>query len=105
MKGWLIMLLAIILEVAGTTCMKFSHGFETRLPTILMIAFYGFSFTCFTIALKYIDISIAYAVWSGLGTVLISGIGIFWLNESATPLKIFSIVLIIIGVISLNFSN
>ncbi|MBO3464488.1 MAG: hypothetical protein KME33_36820 [Aetokthonos hydrillicola CCALA 1050] len=55
-------------------------------------------------ALKKIDVSIAYAIWSGLGTSLIAVIGIFWFKEPVNVLKIMSISLVIIGVIGLNLS-
>src|SRR3989338_1998353 len=70
--SWL--LLAIVLEVCGTTSMKLSEGFAKLLPSILIFVFYGLSFASLTIALKSIDVSIAYAVWSGVGTALIAAI-------------------------------
>ncbi|WP_279605584.1 DMT family transporter [Aetokthonos hydrillicola] len=60
--------------------------------------------TALTMALKKIDVSIAYAIWSGLGTSLIAVIGIFWFKEPVNVLKIMSISLVIIGVIGLNLS-
>jgi small multidrug resistance pump len=85
--------------------MKLSAGFTQLLPSVLMIIFYGISLTSLTMAIKKIDVSVAYAVWSGLGTVLIATIGILWFKEPATALKIISIGLVIIGVIGLNLSG
>jgi len=73
--SWLFLTLAIVLEVCGTTCMKLSEGFSRLIPSILIFVFYGFSFAAFTLALKRIDLSFAYAVWAGLGILLISTIG------------------------------
>ena len=101
----LFLLLAIISEVTGTTCMKLSAGFTQLLPSVSMIIFYGISLTSLTIAIKKIDVSVAYAVWSGLGTVLIATIGILWFKEPATALKIISLGLVVIGVIGLNLSG
>ncbi len=103
--SWLFLLLAIISEVTGTTCMKLSAGFTQLLPSVSMVIFYGMSLTSLTMAIKKIDISVAYAIWSGLGTALLTTIGILWFKEPATALKIISIGLVIIGVIGLNMSG
>jgi len=101
---WLYIFLAIVLEVVATTCLKLSEGFSKIVPSILMFVFYGLSFTILTLVLKKIELGIVYAVWSGLGTVLITTIGIFWMNESASPVKIGAILLIIIGVVILKLN-
>ena len=103
--SWLYLVLAIILEVVGTTSMKLSQGFTKVLPSVLMFIAYGLSLSALTLALKTIDISVAYAVWSGLGTALIATVGVLWMREPLTALKVVSIVLIIIGVIGLNSSG
>lgn len=105
MQSWLYLTTAICLEVSGTTCMKLSSGFSKMLPSFLIFIFYGFSFASLTMALKRMDLGMAYAIWSGIGTTLIASIGIVYFKEPATLLKIGSIVLIIIGVIGLNMSG
>lgn len=105
MIAWLYLILAILFEVAGTTCMKLSAGFSKLIPSILLFLFYAGSLVALTFALKEIDVSIAYAVWSGLGTALITLVGIFFFRESVTLLKIVSILLIIIGVMGLNLAG
>ena len=102
---WLYLTLAILLEVSGTTCMKLSEGFTKVVPSILLFVFYTLSFGMLTLALKKLDVSIAYAVWSGMGTALIAAIGVFWFREPATALKFISLGLIIIGVVGLNLSG
>ena len=101
---WLYLLLAILFEVLGTTAMKLSEGFTKTTPSIAMAIFYILSLVMLTLTLKKIDVSIAYAIWSGLGTALIAGIGIIVFGESLTPMKIASIALIILGVIGLQLS-
>lgn len=103
--SWLYLILAILLEVSGTTCLKLSQGFTKTLPSVLLFIFYGFSFTSFSLALKKIDISVAYAVWSGLGTTLITIVGITWFREPLNFLKIISIGLVVLGVIGLRLSE
>ncbi|ADE15122.1 small multidrug resistance protein [Nitrosococcus halophilus Nc 4] len=101
--SWL--MLAILLEVAGTTCMKLSMGFSRLTPSILIFVFYGLSFTALTYSLKKIDLSIAYALWSGIGTGLIAIIGFVYFKEQITSLKLASIALIMLGVIGINLSD
>ena len=98
---WMFLTAAIVLEVAGTVSMKLSHGFSQALPSVLLFLFYGASFTCLNFALRTIDVSVAYAIWSALGLILVAAIGILVLRESASALKLASIVLIVVGVVGL----
>ena len=100
--SWLFLALAIVLEVCGTTCMKLSEGFSRLTPSVLIFVFYGLSFVAFTFALRRIDVSFAYAVWAGLGVLLIGAVGILYFKEPVSVLKIVSIGLIIIGVAGLH---
>lgn len=102
---WLYLVLAILLEVSGTTCMKLSEGFTKSVPSILLFVFYSLSFGMLTLALKRIDVSVAYAVWSGVGTALIATIGVLWFKEPITALKLISLALIIGGVVGLNLGG
>jgi small multidrug resistance pump len=103
--SWLLLITAILFEVSGTTCMKLSYGFTRRVPTILMFVFYGLGFVPLNLALRRIDISVAYAIWSGVGTAVITTIGILWFKEPINALKLISITLIIIGLVGLNLSG
>lgn len=105
MQQWFLLAAAIALEVAGTTAMKLSEGFTRPLPSALIFVFYAASFTALTYALKKIDVSVAYAVWSGVGTILIAAIGIVYFREAATTLKLVSILLIVAGVVGLNLGG
>jgi len=105
MSSWLLLFFAIVTEVSGTTCMKLSKGFTELWPTILVFVFYGFSFTASTFALKTIDLSIAYAVWMGLGTAIIVVIGMIWFKESLSLVKTLALLMIIVGVVLLNVSS
>jgi small multidrug resistance pump len=102
---WVYLVLAILLEVSGTTCMKLSEGFTKVAPSILLFVFYTMSFGMLTLALKKIDVSVAYAIWSGVGTALIATIGVLWFKEPATALKLISLGLIIVGVVGLNLGG
>ena len=102
---WFYLASAILFEVAGTTSMKLSQGFTRLLPSVLLFVFYAISFVSLTFAVKKIDMSVSYAIWSGIGTALIALIGVYWFKEPMTLLKIVSMVLIILGVIGLNFEG
>ncbi|WP_027409988.1 DMT family transporter [Anoxybacteroides tepidamans] len=103
--SWLFLLLGIVSEVLGTTCMKLSEGFTKFIPSILLFVFYGTSLTLVTLALRKIDVSIAYSIWSGLGTAMIATIGIVYFKEHFSVFKIMAILMIIVGVIMLNISK
>jgi len=102
---WLYLTIAILSEVAGTTCMKLSAGFTKSTPSVLMWLFYGVSFYFLTLTLKRVDVSVAYAIWSGVGTALIATVGVLYFREPASLLKLVGIVAIIGGVIALNMSG
>ncbi|MDH5682321.1 MAG: multidrug efflux SMR transporter [Spirochaetota bacterium] len=99
--SWFYLFLAIILEVSGTTSMKLSQGFTKVVPSIMIFVFYGLSFTSLTLALREINVSVTYAIWSGFGTALIAIIGYVWFHEPMSLVKIISILFIIGGVIGL----
>ncbi|HON79712.1 MAG TPA: multidrug efflux SMR transporter [Spirochaetota bacterium] len=99
---WFLLLLGIITELCGSTCMKLSNGFTNVYASVLTFVFWCISFSVFIFALKHFDLSFAYAVWAGLGILLVSIIGIAFFREPVTLLKILSIFVIIIGVVLLN---
>jgi len=105
MNPWLALAGAIVLEVSGTISMKLSEGFTKLIPSVLIFVFYVASFALLTLALKKIDVGVAYAVWAGVGTALIAVVGIVYFEEPLSALKVFSIFLIIAGVIGLNISG
>ena len=102
MLHWFCLAGAIALEIAGTISMKLSEGFTRTLPSVLIFVFYAASFSLMTVAVKKIDVSVSYAIWSGVGTTAIALIGVYWFRESLTTMQIASIVLIITGVIGLR---
>jgi len=85
--------------------MKLSEGFTKTVPSVLLFVFYILSFGMLTLALKKLDVSIAYAVWSGVGTALIATIGVIWFREPVTAIKLVSLGLIIVGVVGLNLAG
>lgn len=102
---WLLLFLAILLEVCGTTSMKLSNGFAKPLPSLSMFLFYAASLVVLDMALKQIPVGVAYAIWSAVGMILISTIGAVYFKEMLSPWQITSIFLILVGVVGLNLGS
>ena len=81
MKSWLLLLVAVVCEVVGTSAIKYSNDFTKVIPSIVVFVGFGMAFYILSMSLKVIPIGMAYAVWSGLGIVLISIIGHFVFNQ------------------------
>jgi small multidrug resistance pump len=105
MMAWLLLAATILFEVAGTTLLKLSRGFSEIGPTIGAFTCYGLSLAGLNLTLKHIELSIAYAVWSGAGTALVATVGILWFREPVTALKIISLALIVFGVVGLQIAS
>jgi len=103
--AWLYLVAAILLEVCGTTSMKLSRSFTVPGPTVAIFVFYAASIVCLTLAVHRLEIGVAYAIWSALGTAIVATIGIMWFGESATIAKLASLVLVIVGVVGLQISS
>jgi len=84
----LLLLLAIAFEIAGTTALKASAGFSKPTPTVVMVVCYLLCFALLGLSLKGLDVSVAYAVWSGLGTAAIAIIGFAVFHEEVNPIKV-----------------
>lgn len=104
-QSWALLSVAIVLEVAGTTCMRLSEGFTRLTPSVLIFVFYALSFAANTFVIRTLGLSVVYAVWSGVGTVLTAVIGFLYFKEPATALKLASTGLIVIGVMGLHSAS
>jgi small multidrug resistance pump len=101
---WYYLAVAIFFEVLGSTSMKLSNGLTRLEPTLLMFGFYAVAFACNAMALRTLDLSVTYAIWSGLGTALVAVIGMTYFQEPVSALRLFSIAFIVIGVVGLALS-
>lgn len=101
MKSWIYLAGAIFTEIAGTITMKYSNGLTRIIPSIMVFVLYAISTGLLTIAIKEIDLSIAYSVWSGVGIAFTVVAGYFWFHESFSVQKFIFISMILIGVIGL----
>ena len=98
----LFLAIAIGGELIGTTFLKYTEGFTKLWPSLITIASYGICFYFFARALEHINLSFAYAIWSGLGIVVATLVSVFLFKQAITPAGIFGIILILIGVVVLN---
>ncbi|EKD72627.1 MAG: hypothetical protein ACD_45C00622G0004 [uncultured bacterium] len=101
---WWYLIIAVPFGVLGTISMKLSHGFDNWRPLICMLFFYAISFVALTFAIQHIDLSVVYALWSGVGTILVAIFGVFILRESISLSKIISIGLIVLGVLGIHLT-
>jgi small multidrug resistance pump len=101
---WILLFAAILLEVAGITSMKLSRGFTEPLPSLAVPIFYVCSAAAVILALKRLDLSVTYAIWSGVGTALAAMIGIAYFREPLTLFKMASLALVILGVVGLSLA-
>ena len=104
-QAWSVLAVAIVFEVAGTTCTRLSDGFSRLTPSLLMFVFYAVSFALNTMVVRTLGLSVVYAVWSGVGTVLTAMIGFLYFKEPATALKLVSAGLVVIGVFGLHAAS
>ncbi|CDN48618.1 DMT family transporter [Neorhizobium galegae] len=93
---------AIVLEVIGTTFLQQSQQFTRALPTILMGLCYAIAFYLLSIALRTLPVGVAYAIWSGLGIVLISAVGLILFRQTLDTAAMIGLGLIISGVVVVN---
>jgi small multidrug resistance pump len=93
---------AIVLEVIGTSALKASEQFTKLLPILIMVACYGASFFFLSLVLRTLPVGIAYAIWSGLGIVLISMVGVIWFKQSLDLPALVGLGLIVAGVVVVN---
>jgi small multidrug resistance pump len=96
------LVVAIIFEVLGTSAMQAAQHFTRLVPTVAMIVCYAIAFFFLSWSLRYVPVGIAYAIWSGLGIVLISVVGYFAFGQKLDPAALFGLGLIIAGVLVLN---
>jgi quaternary ammonium compound-resistance protein SugE len=98
MNAWIYLGLAACFEICFAMSMKYAHGFTRLTPTLLTVVGVAGGLTFLTLALKTLPVSVAYPIWTAVGTLGTVALGFALLGESLTPLKMVSVVLIVIGV-------
>ena len=105
MQGWPVLMAAIVCEVLGTTCMKLSESLTRWIWIPPMLTLYVLSLFGLALALRTIEVGIAYAIWAGVGTVIVAVVGVVFFAESISFLKVVSIALVVAGVIGLHLAD
>ncbi|MGO4588844.1 DMT family transporter [Paenarthrobacter sp. 2TAF44] len=105
MRGWLFLSGAIGAEITGTILLDYSEGFQLPVQTTTALTLYALSFYLLTHALRSVALSIAYATWSGIGTVAVAAAGVLLHNEVVSWGKAAAIAAVIGGVVLINFAN
>lgn len=103
--SWLFLIVSGLLEVAWAATMKFTEGFTRLGPTLLSFALMGGSFYLLGLAMRDLPTSSSYAVWVGIGAVGTTLVGILFLGETRSALRLISIILIVLGVIGLRLAE
>ena len=102
MKSWLFLGIAIFSEVVATSALKASEGFSKTTPSMLVLVGYGLAFYFLSLTLKTIPVGIAYAVWSGLGIIGVSIIGLLVFKQKLDFPALLGIGFILTGVLIMN---
>ncbi|ATN00311.1 MULTISPECIES: SMR family transporter [Proteus] len=102
MNGLTYLMLAIISEVIATTMLKASDGFSRLYPSIVVVIGYCLSFWALSQVVRVMPLGIAYAIWSGLGIVLVSVAAVFLYQQKLDLPAIVGMALIIAGVLVIN---
>jgi small multidrug resistance pump len=102
MTTYLYLLTAIVFETIGTSALQASEQFTRPKPVLLTIVCYAATFYFLSLALRTMPVGIAYAIWSGLGIVLIALIGLAWFGQKLDVPALIGLALIIAGVIVIN---
>lgn len=100
--NWLYLLVAILAEVIGTLALRASQGFTLLVPSAIVVLGYGVAFYFLSLTLATIPMGIAYAIWSGIGIVLISAAGWLLFGQALDLAAMLGIGLIVAGVIVIN---
>lgn len=102
MPGYMWLAIAIVAEVIGTSALRASEGFSRLLPSLVVVAGYGVAFYCLSMTLKSMPVGIVYAIWSGVGIVLITLVAIVLYRQVPDLAAVAGLGLIVAGVVVLN---
>ena len=100
-----LLMTAIGVEVAATALLPRADGFTQPFWSAVVVVGYGLSIWLLSVVVRSMPVSIAYAVWAGVGTAAVAVVGVLFLDESLGPLKTVSLALIVIGVVGLNLAG
>lgn len=102
--AWVLLFIAGLLEVVWAYFMKLSQGFTQLTPSVITIVTMIASFTLLSVAMRSLPLGTAYMVWTGIGAVGAFVVGITFLGESVSPMRIAAAVLIVCGILLMKFA-
>ena len=100
---WLYLSIAILAEVIATSSLKAAEGFTRLIPSLIVVFGYGTAFYFLSLTLRTMQVGTAYAIWSGVGTVIISIVAWLFYNQKLDAPSILGMALIISGVVIIKF--
>ncbi|MDN5852420.1 MAG: multidrug efflux SMR transporter [Actinomycetia bacterium] len=103
--AYVFLVVAISLEVLGTSLLSLTNGFTRLWPSLGCLIAYACSFLALAQTVRHIPVGVTYAMWSGLGTAAIVAVGVVALGESMNPAKVVGGALVIGGVVVLNIGG
>ncbi|HVK27201.1 MAG TPA: multidrug efflux SMR transporter [Nocardioides sp.] len=103
--AWSLLFAAIGVEVAASAALPRTESFHDPVWTAVVLAGYAASIWLLALVVKQVPVSIAYAVWAGLGTAGMAVVGALFLDERMDPLKVLALALVVGGVVLLNLSG
>ncbi|EFJ2527436.1 quaternary ammonium compound efflux SMR transporter SugE [Escherichia coli] len=103
--SWIILVIAGLLEVVWAVGLKYTNGFSRLTPSVITVTAMIVSMALLAWAMKSLPVGTAYAVWTGIGAVGAAITGIVLLGESANPMRLASLALIVLGIIGLKLST
>ena len=102
MQHWWFLGVAIVAEVAATSALKASEGFTRLWPSVVVLLGYGTAFYCLSLTLRSIPVGVAYAIWSGLGVVLVALLSWWLFGQKLDLAALLGMGLIVAGVLVMN---
>lgn len=100
-----LLFVAIVAEVAATSALPRANGFHDPGWSAVVIGGYAVSIWLLSVVVRHMSVSTAYAVWAGVGTAMVAAVGVLYLGEALTPVKVVAIAMIVIGVVVLNLQG
>jgi len=104
-QPWALLLLAITAEVIGTSCLRLSEGMTRPIPTLLVFGAYAIAMALLSKVVLSIPLGLTYALWSGIGTVVIVLVGRYAYSQLLNPTQLIGIGLITAGVVLVNLGK
>jgi small multidrug resistance pump len=104
-QPWMLLLLAITAEVVGTSCLKLSDGMSRPLPTLVVLSAYGTAMLLLAKVVQTIPLGLSYALWSGIGIVAITVVGVVAYRQIPSGGQLLGMALITAGVVIANLSG